>query len=120
MDWSELQDPATLERTVARELSRGALPGRLRMRLADMGVDPEVAREAIVRVLDETPEAVLARHGGHRRRNAAISVLMIVAGLAAVVYAATWVDQSVTRWWVFAITGAGLLSLLWGLARITR
>ena len=120
MDWSELQDPANLERTVARELARGALPGRLRMRLADMGVDPEVARQAIVRVIAETPRAVLARHGGHRRKNAIISILMIVVGLAVVVYAATWVDQSVTRWWVFAITGGGLLTLLWGLARITR
>ncbi|TNF37611.1 MAG: hypothetical protein EP329_02690 [Deltaproteobacteria bacterium] len=120
MDWSDLQDPATLERTVARELARGTLPGRLRMRLADMGVDPEVARETIVRVMDETPKAVLARHGGHRRKNAVVSILMIVLGLAAVVYAATWVDQSVTRWWVFVITGGGLLSLLWGLARLTR
>jgi len=120
MDWSALDNPAALEQLIARELRRGALPGRLRVRLGGMGVDPEVAREAIVRVLDEGADAVLARHRGPRRRNLAISLVMILLGLAAIVYAATWVDQDVVRWWVFAITGGGLLTALWGLARISR
>lgn len=120
MDWSDLDTPATLERLVARELHRGAQPGRLRVRLGGMGVDPEVARAVILRVIDEGAEVVLARHRGPDRKSRKIALAMMVGGVAAITYAATWVDQDVVRWWVFAITGGGLLTAVWGLARWTR
>ncbi|MCA9518335.1 MAG: hypothetical protein KC635_25545 [Myxococcales bacterium] len=120
MDWNDLSDPRRLERFVATELVSGQLPGRLGVRLVDMGVPPETAHAAIVAVVDEGPERVLARLAPARRRRVAISVALIVVGLGLVVLAATFIDRDYYRWPVFVCTGAGLLSLLWGIARVSR
>lgn len=120
MDWNDLANTTTLERHVARELARGSQPGRLRVRLATMGVDPEVARAVITRVRDEGADAVLRRHRGPRLKNRALAVALILLGLGLVVFSATFVDQDILRWWVFALSGSGLLAIAFGVSRVSR
>lgn len=120
MDWNDLSDPRRLERFVATELVAGQLPGRLGVRLVDMGVPPEAAHAAVVAVVAEGPEHVLGRLAVTRRRSIRVAVALIVVGLGLVVFAGTYIARDYYRWPVFVCTGAGFLLVFWALARITR
>jgi len=120
VDWNDLKDARALERYVAQELRGGFPPGRLRLRLIDMGIGDEAATSTILAVQAEGPRKVLARHRPAGLRRWIIAASLMVVGVVAILISASYVDQDYLRWPVFVLSGGGLLSVMGGVSLVAR